>query len=209
MDIIFVRQGAYEKGSAAFPVIRKAVLCFAEENGMEPEAFDHLSTVRKTEEGRPYLDWPGHDGIDISVTHSGDIWMCLVSGGRCGVDFQTVRSKAPEGVADRFFTAGERRYADGNEAGPFFDIWVRKEALGKYDGRGFFGEYPDSAPDGRLADRVTFAGGEKGGAAAVYLHKITADMLSEAGIEEKEEFRAAAATLSDKAPLIRKIQAGE
>lgn len=207
MDMIFVRQGGYEKGDAAFPMIRKAVLCFAEENGTEPEAFDDLPAVRRTDKGRPYLDWPGHEGVDISVTHSGDIWMCLVSEGRCGIDLQILKDEAPEGAADRFFTEGECKYIEEDKPGTFFDIWVRREALGKYGGRGFFGKYPDSAPDGKLADRVCFTAEENGETETVYIHEITEDMLSEAGIEVKEGFRAAAAVLSEKAPVIRKIQA--
>ncbi len=205
MDMIFVRQGRYEKGDAAFPMIRKAVLCFAEENGTEPKAFDDLPAVRRTDKGRPYLDWPGHDDVDISVSHSGDLWVCLVSKGRCGVDLQTVRDKVSPGTVDRYYTAGEREYTRKGGHGAFFDIWVRREALGKYGGHGFFGKYPDSAPDGMLAEHVTFSHDESGVSETVYLHSITAEMLSEAGIEEKEDFRAAAATLSDGTPGIRKM----
>ena len=111
MDILFVRQGEYKKGDAAFPLIAKAVSGFfvlsgektsADPGGPEEEADDVM--ISRTSEGRPFC--VGQDMPDISVTHSGDIWMCLVSDSRCGVDFQYCREQGvPEGQV--IVTTGE------------------------------------------------------------------------------------------------------
>lgn len=208
MDTIFVRKGEYKKGDEAFPLILKAAGMYLGEGADLPE-------ILRGPEGRPYFCEPVPSGLDLSVTHSGDIWMCLISDGRCGVDFQYIRDIGDPGIAERYYTEGEKEYIENGMAGPyvgrlmgpgerperFFDIWTRREALGKYEGHGFFGKYPDSAPGGIPADTVYFAGEEE----TAYVHSITRGMLSLPGIETDIDFRAAAVTRSEKPPVIRSI----
>ncbi len=234
MDIVFVYQGEYEKGDAAFPRIAEAVkrfLVYSEEHGMH--GFDVSAVTGKSicrnPEGRPMLlvksiqsdpTCSGLPRLDVSVTHSGDIWMCLVSDGRCGVDFQYMRSQNILNIVGRFYTEGEREYIEGGGTGQFtgsfirteegrdgrfFDIWVRREALGKYEGHGFFGNYPDSAPGGILTESLFFFKRGNEASRQVYIHEITPSMLAAAGISPGADFKATAVTESDTVPLIMQI----
>lgn len=203
MDILFVRQGEYEKGDAAFSLIRKAVRSYLAENGEDVPDDPDLPDIRRTDENRPYPEWPDGNTVDISVTHSGDIWMCLVSSDRCGIDFQYLKSRDTSGLSARYYTEGERKYAE-ESAGGFFEVWVRREALGKYEGHGFFGDYPDSAPGGVPADTVCFKDAA-GGDALLRVHIITEEMLSAAGVYPGKEFRAAAVTKNGDIPAVRRI----
>ena len=203
MDTIFVRKGEYEKGDAAFPLIKEALALY------DPEA--DATEIERTPLGRPYFR--GLSGVDFSITHSGDIWMCLMSAGRCGIDFQYLRDTGSAKIGERYFTVGENEYMENGMAGPyigrfcgpgerperFFDIWTRREALGKYQGEGFFGKYPDSAPGGIPADEVRF------GKETAYVHEITGAMLSASGIDTEYEFRAACVTGSLEPPVICRI----
>ena len=203
MDIIYVKQGKYEKGDAAFPVIRKAVSLYFKETGGcnckadEDAQIDRFEVLR-TEKGKPYVEWSGNTDFMISVTHSGDIWMCMVSRGDCGIDFQYVRNVDEFGIPDRFFTENERSFIKGH-TGRFFDVWVRREAFGKFAGDGFFGEYPDTCKDGRLKESVEIAG------RTVFVHEITGEMLEKAGVVTNKEFRSVCVSLSEDLPEIKVI----
>ena len=207
MDVVFVRQGEYERGEKAYPLIRETASLYAMEcMDITSSADLILPDVRKTEKGKPYLVWPDHDELDhigISVTHSGDIWMCAFSEGCCGLDFQYVRSGPGESsIPERFFTEGERRYLENG--GNFFDIWVRREALGKYAGDGWFGDYPDSCPEGRPAEKILIGGKE------VFVHDLTESLTNDAADEPSKadferSYRAVLISGSEEAPLIRTI----
>ncbi len=205
MDILFVRQGEYEKGDRALPLIEEAESVFF--------GADFPEVIRDVE-GRPCFD--AGSGADLSITHSGDIWMCLISDGRCGLDFQYCVDRDPGNIAARYYTPGEREYMEegnvpcsavpflkgsGERTGRFFDIWTRREALGKYEGHGFFGSYPDSAPGGIPAASVLFPDRQS----RVYFHQIPEGMLSGAGIRTKREFRAVCCTESEEPPVIKVI----
>ena len=225
MDILFVRQGEYKKGDAAFPLIAKAVSGFfvlsgekasAEPGGPEEEA--DAVMISRTSEGRPFC--VGQDMPDISVTHSGDIWMCLVSDSRCGVDFQYCREQDTMRIVNRFYTQGEREYIEGGQTGQFtgsflrteegrndrfFDVWVRREALGKYEGHGFFGNYPDSAPGGILAESIYIIGENTAKSRQVFIHEITPAMLAAEGVHASGDFRAVCVSESDSQLMIKTI----
>ena len=220
MDVIFVKQGEYVRGDEAFPVLAGLVKEFLELSGRHDIDVSAVTqdVIRRTPEGRPCCCISG--APDISVTHSDDLWMCLVSDERCGLDFQYMREQYIPGVVERFYTEGEREYIEGGgtgqftgsflrteegRVGRFFDVWVRREALGKYDGHGFFGNYPDSAPGGILADSVYFIRENTVESRQVYMHEITPGMLKSAGIKPEAGFRAAAVTRSDELPLIKAL----
>ncbi len=230
MNAVFVKQGKYDKGDAAFPVVADAVRRFLLMSGRADADISAVTpgVIVRTPEKRPVVlmnmirtGIPGGaasetSDLDISVTHSGDIWMCLVSDARCGADFQYMRERVTYSIVSRYFTEGESGYIDGGagrsaepgsegeeeRAGRFFDIWVRREALGKYEGHGFFGDYPDSAPGGTPAESVFFIGENTEESRRVYIREITAEMLSAAGIRPSAEFRSAAVTESDEPLLI-------
>ena len=217
MNVIFVKQGEYVRGDAAFPVLAELVREYLGMSGRKDIDVSSVTqdVIKRSPKGRPYCCVPG--APDLSVTHSGDIWMCLVSDGRCGLDFQYMREQDTLKIVNRFFTEGEREFIEGGGTGQFtgsylrseegrkerfFDVWVRREALGKYEGHGFFGNYPDSAPGGLLADSVYFIRENTEESRRVYLHEITTGMLKEAGAAPSTGFRAVAVTETDELPVL-------
>lgn len=206
MDVLFVKQGEYEKGDAAFPLIKECASFFdALRDGLDPTGRYSSSNgadlnVLRTEKGKPYLDL-GSDMTkpvtDISVSHSGDIWMCLFSDGPCGVDVQYVKDLKSTSIADRFFTAGESRYV--KEGGDFFDVWCRREALGKCVGDGWFGDYPDVCPGGVLAESVSVE------ESVLYFHDISKELAGIEGLSIEKDLKAVCLTGSVEAPSVRLI----
>ena len=213
MDMVFVRQGEYKKGDKAFPLIKECFSLYARELDLDHDT-EMSMEIRRTGKGRPYfffsdlavrdMSEPAGSGLfgkleeeaefDLSVTHSGDIWICMISQGRCGIDFQYVRYLKEQKIADRFFQDGERAFI--GSGGDFFDIWCRKEALGKYAGGGFFDDYPDTCQGGVPVEELEMDGKE------VFVRSITAEMLEEAGIQIDEPWRAAYVSESDEKPRI-------
>lgn len=73
--------------------------------------------------GKPYFK---DLSLFFSISHSGDRVIVAVSDREVGADIEK-RREPPRGVAERFFTERER-------ACDFFEIWTKKEALGKCKG---------------------------------------------------------------------------
>lgn len=125
---------------------RAAVVC-----GAEPE-FAKTAPIRRTEKGKPYFE--GSD-IHFNISHSNDIWACLMGRAGCGLDIQYIRPCDYKKIAGRFFSCGEQLYIEKNGIEGLFDIWTRREAYGKYTGEGFFGTCPRLADaGGDLMDRI-------------------------------------------------------
>ena len=118
----------------------------------------------------------------------------MISQGRCGIDFQYALDLSEQKIAGRFFREGERAYIE--EDGDFFDVWCRKEALGKYVGGGFFDDYPDTCPEGKPAEEMNINGRK------VFVRPITQGMIENAGIHIDETWRAAYVSESDKQPCV-------
>ena len=139
--LIYIYEGDFPKGDAGFSMIKRAAQLYAGENGMEvPEDM----TILREEKGKPYFtDFPVH----FSLSHSESMWMCMFSDEPCGLDVQKVRKCSWEKIAERNFGDKERRYAElfGEEG--FFQVWVRKEALAKYMGKGFFSDMPQTVDE--------------------------------------------------------------
>lgn len=96
---------------------------------------DPMHHVVRSVTGRPELL---QKGMDIGVSHAGNMVVCaFVHGARIGVDIECIRDRPVQHVRT-YFTASERRFLeeheDSNQA--FFQIWTRKEAVIKADGRG-------------------------------------------------------------------------
>lgn len=92
--------------------------------------------------GRPYIETrlAGLYGLDLSITHSGDLAAALVSSAACGIDIQ-VDSPSLEHVRERFCRDDERQslreLPDGDYAACLNMLWTAKEAAKKAarDGR--------------------------------------------------------------------------
>jgi 4'-phosphopantetheinyl transferase len=94
----------------------------------------------KTGTGKPVLAQPASD-IHFSVSHSGDIGVCVVGRGHpVGIDVEQIRPGVEDALVSRVCTPNERAVlaaipADARPAA-FFVLWTHKEALVKADGRG-------------------------------------------------------------------------
>lgn len=114
-------------------------------------AFGPHAAYRYTENGKPYL---ADNTAYFSISHS-EKWVALaVSDREIGLDLQKISPIRPA-VLRRCFTPQEQRWIDGDDR-RFTQLWVKKEAYGKYTGRGL------TAPFATLSyeDTVPFCEGE-------------------------------------------------
>jgi 4'-phosphopantetheinyl transferase len=96
---------------------------------------DPVHHVVRSETGRPELL---QQGMDMGISHAGNMVVCaFVHGARIGLDIECIRDRPVQHVR-RYFTASERRFIDEHENSnqAFYQIWTRKEAVIKADGRG-------------------------------------------------------------------------
>ena len=81
-------------------------------------------------------------GLEISVSHSGDVAACAVAieaGGAIGIDVETTEPAAGEDLAQRYFTPAEARWVAADPDARFRQLWVLKEAYLKMLGVGLAG----------------------------------------------------------------------
>ena len=92
------------------------------------------SQVLVGEHGKPMID-----GLEFSLSHSGNLVVCAVSHEPVGCDVEEIR-KAPERVAERYFSCGEQEYlsqfAEEEYDRAFFRLWTMKESYVKMTGEG-------------------------------------------------------------------------
>lgn len=135
MNSIYIYDGEFQKGEEGYHLIRLAGARHCLENGLE---FDvGTQEILRDEKGKPYFaDIP----LEFSLTHSGQLWMCMFSEAPCGLDLQMMKDCDWKALAERWFLPEEAKYV--KEEGPegFFHVWVRKEAYCKMTGAGLFGE---------------------------------------------------------------------
>lgn len=87
----------------------------------------------RTERGKPYFK---DISLEFSISHSGNIWVCVIGENRVGVDIQVTKTAKTIEVAKRFFTTEEADFITDNDRTVFFQIWSRKEAFVKFTGEG-------------------------------------------------------------------------
>lgn len=134
MDAIYIYDGEFAKGDAGFPLIRMAAARHCMECGID---FDpEKAEIIRDEKRKPYFT---NIPLEFSLTHSGQLWMCMFSDRPCGLDLQEIRNCDHEKMAERFFHPDEAEYVREHGQEAFFDIWVRKEAYCKMTGEGLFG----------------------------------------------------------------------
>lgn len=101
--------------------------------------------IRREKRGKPYFK--RHPELFLSITHSGEYWVCALSDMQVGIDLQmhTLREGETENaaglryvnMAKRFFHEKEADYVQ--EKAPyqrFFRVWAAKESYVKYTGKG-------------------------------------------------------------------------
>ncbi len=81
-----------------------------------------------TPKGKPIVIEP--KGFGISVSHSGNVTAVVIAPCEIGIDVQE-RVERNNTRLETFFHESERRL-------DFYDLWVKKEALGKLTGDGIF-----------------------------------------------------------------------
>ena len=81
--------------------------------------------------GKPYF--ANAEDLHFSISHSGEYAMVVLSDKEIGCDIQQIKN-INLSIADRFFTAEERKYVKCTEN--FFRIWTLKESFIKAIGKG-------------------------------------------------------------------------
>lgn len=94
--------------------------------------------VCRTEKGKPYVEIDGgkDTSVFVSVSHSGDYFLCLVADVPVGIDVQHARRVKVQRISSRYFTSKEQQYMEAHGEAGFFTLWTRKEAYSKYVGTG-------------------------------------------------------------------------
>lgn len=73
-------------------------------------------------------------GLYFNLSHSGEMVACVICKNEAGIDIERERKINPA-LADKYFTNSEKELVSENVY-TFTDVWVRKEAVSKADGRG-------------------------------------------------------------------------
>ena len=131
---LYVYEG-YQGGSGgrerSEALMRRAAELYIKEERM------NLGTVSgqifRTRRGKPYFK---EVPIEFSVSHTGNLWVCLMDLEPVGVDVQEIRECRSDKIAERYYTQDEQAYALAMGESGFFQIWTRKEAYAKYTGTG-------------------------------------------------------------------------
>ena len=152
MTTIYIHKGEYGHGEACHALIRACAEDFCAENGIARTSFEIVTA----ENGKPFFaDGPGDGHVDLSVSNSGDYWVCAVSTEPCGVDVQVEEDRDTDAIARRMFKPGELEYIRKEGPKGFYKLWTRREAYGKLTGKGFFGPIPDLVnKNGQLLNEV-------------------------------------------------------
>ena len=89
----------------------------------------------KKEDGKPMLD--GYPEFYFNISHTRSAVMCGFSNKEIGVDVEKIM-KAPFDIMRKCFTSDEVEIVDTKieENENFYKIWTRKEAYGKWNGKG-------------------------------------------------------------------------
>lgn len=100
--------------------------------------------ISEGEFGKPFLsDHLEADSVSFNLSHAGErLLLAFATGCEIGVDLERVRPDLPyRGMAERFFSAGEREDLFGlppqEQLPAFYRCWTRKEAYLKGTGTGF------------------------------------------------------------------------
>ena len=132
---IYFSEGEALRGEAGEQLVLEANRRYSAYMGRE--AFP-LPEIARSENGKPYFR--GGDALPhFSVSHSGELWCCLMADFPVGIDIQEKSSRTSEALsklAKRYFSDAEAAYSDLYGEDAFYRIWTRKEALVKLtDGR--------------------------------------------------------------------------
>lgn len=134
MSEIVVSLFGARDGRTAQSRLKEAVDDFSREHRVE---FSQ-GKVLYAEGGKPYLEGRA---VEISISHSGDLWGCALSKEPVGLDIQLIREKGIRSVAKRFFHPDEYRYLQETGFSEFFALWTAKESYVKFTGEGITDDF--------------------------------------------------------------------
>jgi len=112
-------------------LVALALKQYAEETGLVNHIDEKTFLMCKTQKGKPYIE--GHP-VHFSVSHSDNIWVCLVGDSENGVDVQKKTHSNYQAISRRFFQPEEQRAVEAGGVESFIAIWCRKEAFIKLFG---------------------------------------------------------------------------
>ena len=160
------------------------------EQGKEKGLF--FKIVQEDKWKKPYFDEP--EGIEFSISHSGDLWMCAISDTPVGLDIQEENSCKRERISRRFFHPKETQWLAEQNYRDFFRVWAAKESYVKYIGEGLvYGMEKFCVVDAHgLADHVETAWQQH------FLVKLLTDMEPEFCEEPGAEVLALCLTTAEK-----------
>ncbi len=116
-----------------------------------PSTTDETLLIYRTPRGKPFL--PQFPGLHLSVSHSGEWFICAISNQPVGIDLQEhalLHGETYEQaliryckIARRFFHPLEAAFVEIDPKDRFFPVWTAKESYVKYTGQGM-DQYYDS-----------------------------------------------------------------
>ena len=143
---VAIYSAAYDRRSgASHRLLRQAAQLYAP--GLTEPA------LASGEHGKPYF--PDAPQLHLSISHSGERWLCAFSDAPVGLDLQAHRPCRALALARRFFAPEEAEWLRSRGEAAFFDLWCAKESWLKYTGRGL-SALPEAivlAPDGQFPAR--------------------------------------------------------
>lgn len=83
INSIYVYDGQFKHGDEGFDMIKRAAAMYCRENNIEFDA--EKSDITRDEKGKPYFT---DMNLEFSLSHTGQLWMCMFSGRPCGLDIQ-------------------------------------------------------------------------------------------------------------------------
>lgn len=94
-----------------------------------------LEDIRYSQYNRPYIDI---EGIDFNISHAGCYVLCTITDrGKIGVDVEEIKYISIDDFKNQFTPKEWDCLVDSeNELRVFYEIWTKKEAIVKADGRG-------------------------------------------------------------------------
>lgn len=125
MIILFLCE---KDGAKTEALLQRAAVLFGNKKGTIPADL----TVERTDMGKPFFI--NERRIKFSVSHSENLWACLMADTEVGLDVQYMRDVDFGKIAERFFTEQEQEYVKHNGREGFYHVWCRKEAIVKYYG---------------------------------------------------------------------------
>lgn len=125
--------------------------------------------IRFGKHGKPIVN---STNVHFNLSHSGSYAVCVYGDLPLGVDIQKIKEQIPKHRA-RILSPEEEAYLSCSEEAEkrFYSLWARKEAVGKWDGRGLRLPFQSLSfvENGEISDEILFEGKK------LYIHEVPLD----------------------------------